>query len=43
LIQFDPTTTALVLIHLQNGIVGLPLAPRSGPHVLAGKEPRSYS
>lgn len=26
----DPATTALVLIDLQNGIVALPLAPRSG-------------
>jgi len=35
----DPETTALVLIDLQNGIIGMPLAPRSGPQVLAaGKE-----
>jgi nicotinamidase-related amidase len=33
--EFDPKTTALVLIDLQNGIVGMPLAPRSGPDVLA--------
>jgi nicotinamidase-related amidase len=32
-IQLDPKTTALVLIDLQNGIVGLPLAPRTGPDV----------
>jgi len=31
----DPRTTALVLIDLQNGIVGMPLAPRSGADVLA--------
>ncbi|GBQ27993.1 hydrolase [Gluconacetobacter azotocaptans] len=30
----DPRTTALVLIDLQNGITGLPLAPRSGDEVL---------
>ena len=35
MIRLDPTTTALVLIDLQNGIVGMPLAPRSGPDVLA--------
>jgi hypothetical protein len=30
-----------MLIDLQNGIVGMPLAPRSGPDVLAtGKPPR---
>jgi len=27
----DPRSTALVLIDLQNGIIGTPLAPRSGP------------
>lgn len=32
--DLDPRTTALVLIDLQNGIVGLPLAPRSGAEVL---------
>jgi nicotinamidase-related amidase len=32
---FDPRTTALVLIDLQNGILGMPLAPRSGAEVLA--------
>jgi len=32
---FDPRTTALVLIDLQNGIVAMPLQPRSGPDVLA--------
>ena len=30
-----PRTTALVLIDLQNGILGMPLAPRSGAEVLA--------
>jgi nicotinamidase-related amidase len=35
---FDPQTTALVLIDLQNGTLGMPLAPRSGAEVLeAGK------
>ncbi len=33
--DLDPKTTALVLIDLQNGIVGMPLAPRSGTAVLA--------
>ncbi|MDR3539075.1 MAG: hydrolase [Acetobacteraceae bacterium] len=33
--DLDPRTTALVLIDLQNGIVGMPLAPRSGAEVLA--------
>ena len=33
MIQLDPKTTALVLIDLQNGIVGLPLTPRTGPDV----------
>jgi nicotinamidase-related amidase len=33
--SFDPRTTALVLIDLQNGIVAMPLHPRSGPDVLA--------
>jgi nicotinamidase-related amidase len=32
---FDPRTTALVLIDLQAGILGLPLAPRPGAEVLA--------
>ena len=32
---FGPRTTALVLIDLQNGILGMPLAPRSGAEVLA--------
>jgi nicotinamidase-related amidase len=32
--NLDPRTTALVLIDLQNGIVGMPLAPRSGPDVV---------
>jgi nicotinamidase-related amidase len=35
LLDFDPQTTALVLIDLQGGIVGMPLAPRSGADVLA--------
>jgi nicotinamidase-related amidase len=33
--SFDPRTTALVLIDLQNGIVAMPLQPRSGPAVVA--------
>src|SRR3954465_13874011 len=34
----DPKRTALVLIDLQNGIVSMPLAPRSGAEVVeAGK------
>lgn len=33
MIQLAPKTTALVLIDLQNGIVGLPLTPRTGPDV----------
>ncbi|WP_316167888.1 MULTISPECIES: hydrolase [unclassified Bradyrhizobium] len=33
MITLDPQTTALVLIDLQNGIVGLPLAPRPGTEV----------
>ncbi len=32
--DLDPLTTALVLIDLQNGIVGRDLAPRSGPEVV---------
>ena len=36
MIQLDPRTTALVLIDLQNGILGMPnLAPRPGTEVLA--------
>jgi len=31
----DPRSTALVLIDLQHGILGLPLAPRDGAEVLA--------
>lgn len=31
---FDPATTALVLIDLQGGIVGMQLAPRTGPEVV---------
>jgi nicotinamidase-related amidase len=34
MIRLDPRTTALVLIDLQNGVVGLALAPRSGPEVV---------
>jgi nicotinamidase-related amidase len=30
----DPRTTALVLIDLQKGVVGMSLAPRSGPEVV---------
>ncbi|MGQ9370738.1 hydrolase [Azospirillum sp. ST 5-10] len=33
--ELDPRTTALVLIDLQNGIIGMDLAPRSGAEVLA--------
>ena len=33
--SFDPATTALVLIDLQEGIVGSDLAPRSGQEVVA--------
>jgi len=33
MIQLNTTATALVLIDLQNGILGLPLAPRSGADV----------
>lgn len=32
--ELDPRTTALVLVDLQNGIVGMPLAPRPGTEVL---------
>ena len=35
MIRLDPSTTALVLIDLQNGVVGMPFAPRSGADVLA--------
>jgi len=35
MIELDPKTTALVLIDLQNGIVGMNLVPRSGTAVLA--------
>ncbi len=34
MIELDPRTTALVLIDLQKGIVGRPLAPRSGTEVV---------
>jgi nicotinamidase-related amidase len=33
--HLDPSSTALVLIDLQNGILGMPLAPHSGHEVLA--------
>lgn len=33
-LTIDPRRTALVLIDLQQGIVGRPLAPRSGPEVV---------
>ena len=32
--QLDPRTTALVLIDVQKGIIGMPLAPRTGNEVL---------
>jgi nicotinamidase-related amidase len=35
MLDLDPRSTALVLIDLQNGIVGMNLAPRSGQDVLA--------
>ncbi len=35
MIALDPRTTALVLIDLQNGILGMPLAPRSGAEAAA--------
>ena len=35
MLVLDPRSTALVLIDLQNGIIGTPLAPRSGRDVLA--------
>lgn len=35
MIELNPRTTALVLIDLQNGIVGLSLEPRDGPTVAA--------
>jgi len=34
MLNLDVSTTALVLIDLQNGIVSRPVAPRSGPDVL---------
>lgn len=33
--EIDPRSAALVLIDLQNGIVGLPLAPREGREIVA--------
>jgi nicotinamidase-related amidase len=39
MIRLDPTATALVLIDLQKGILGSPLAPRSGSDVAqAGRD-----
>ena len=35
MIKLDPKTTALVLIDLQNGILAMPVAPRTGPEALA--------
>jgi len=35
MINVDPKTTALVLIDLQDGILGYPLAPLSGPQLLS--------
>jgi nicotinamidase-related amidase len=35
MVNVDPKTTALVLIDLQDGILGYPLAPLSGPELLA--------
>jgi nicotinamidase-related amidase len=35
MIELDPRSTALVLIDLQNGIVAMPLAPRTGAEVVA--------
>jgi len=35
MIEIDARTAALVLIDLQNGIVGMPSAPRSGPETAA--------
>ncbi|HWE07583.1 MAG TPA: hydrolase [Rhizomicrobium sp.] len=34
MVTVDPKSTALVLIDLQNGILGFPLAPLSGPELL---------
>ena len=34
MIHLDPTSTALVLIDLQKGILGYPLVPHAGPQVL---------
>ncbi len=35
MLELDPSTTALVLIDLQNGIVGMDVEPRTGPETLA--------
>jgi nicotinamidase-related amidase len=35
MIELDRRSTALLLIDLQNGVVGMNLAPRSGPEVLS--------
>jgi len=37
--RLDPKTTALVLIDLQNGIVGMPLEPRPGTEIVAKARP----
>ncbi len=34
MVRLNPRTTALVLIDLQNGVLGLPLGPRSGADVV---------
>ncbi|WP_276207473.1 hypothetical protein [Modicisalibacter sp. 'Wilcox'] len=34
MLELDPRTTALVLVDLQRGSVGMPLAPRSGEVVV---------
>ena len=39
MITLDPATTALILIDLQQGIVNLPLAPRSGVEVVEATRP----
>jgi len=35
MLQLDPRSTALVLIDLQKGLLGLPLAPHTAPQILA--------
>lgn len=39
MLELNPKTTALVLVDLQNGIVNLPLAPRTGAEVVAAAHP----